>query len=169
MKTRAQRHQHALDDIDCQILKILQTEPSISNVKIAEMVNLSPPPVLRRKERLEDFGYIKGSISLINEDKFGRFLKFIIECTTLDPSKEKELLDFSSENINIREHFLLNPFDRHILHTIFEDYDQFLIFKEKLSPLCVDFKFYSIMAVRTKPPLPDSFIKVTRANTEGTS
>jgi len=147
-----------LDQKDCQILRRLQSEPSISNIALAKVVNLSPPPVLRRVERLKEFGYIKGSFTLINEDKFGRFLKFIIECT-IDPKIEKELLDFSSNNINIREHFFLNPFECHIFHTIFEDYEQFLSFKEKLAPLCTEFKCHSIVGVRTKPTLPDSFIK----------
>lgn len=38
----------SLDRIDIRILDLLQSESKISNIKLAEMVNLSPTAVLAR-------------------------------------------------------------------------------------------------------------------------
>lgn len=45
-----------LDKIDRQILNILQTNARISNLELAEMVNLSPTPCARRVKRFEKEG-----------------------------------------------------------------------------------------------------------------
>jgi len=60
-----------LDQIDKQILRILQTNARISNLELAEQVNLSPTPCARRVKRFEDEGLIKGSITLLDQEKLG--------------------------------------------------------------------------------------------------
>lgn len=49
-----------LDTIDRRILAILQENGRLSNQEIAERVNLSPSPCLRRIRRLEEMGVITG-------------------------------------------------------------------------------------------------------------
>jgi DNA-binding Lrp family transcriptional regulator len=49
-----------LDDIDLNILKVLQEEGRISNVKLSELVGITAPPCLRRVRALEDAGLIIG-------------------------------------------------------------------------------------------------------------
>lgn len=51
---------HKLDKIDKQILAILQDNARISNLELAERVNLSPTPCARRVKQLEDAGVITG-------------------------------------------------------------------------------------------------------------
>lgn len=60
-----------LDKIDLKILGILQADGRLSNQEIAEKVNLSPSPCLRRIKRLEDAGVIRQYVALLDPDKIG--------------------------------------------------------------------------------------------------
>ena len=55
-----------LDRFDIAILKTLQQDSSVSNVALAEIINLSPPACLRRVERLKQQGYISATVALLN-------------------------------------------------------------------------------------------------------
>lgn len=55
-----------LDAIDIRILNVLQTEGRLTNVELAERVNLSPSPCLRRVKLLEEAGYILGYRARLN-------------------------------------------------------------------------------------------------------
>ena len=54
-----------LDDIDLHILDILQQDGRISNTDLAQQVGLAPPTVLRRVKLLEERGYIRGYVALL--------------------------------------------------------------------------------------------------------
>jgi len=54
-----------LDRTDKAILRALQKDASISNVALADKVNLSPPACLRRVERLKSGGFIRGIVALL--------------------------------------------------------------------------------------------------------
>ncbi|WP_322104810.1 Lrp/AsnC family transcriptional regulator [Paraburkholderia sp. J41] len=60
-----------LDAIDRRILAILQENGRLSNQEIAERVNLSPSPCLRRIRRLEESGVIRGYVALLDAQKLG--------------------------------------------------------------------------------------------------
>ncbi|MFC5429032.1 Lrp/AsnC family transcriptional regulator [Paraburkholderia denitrificans] len=60
-----------LDAIDRRILAILQENGRLSNQDIAERVNLSPSPCLRRIRRLEESGVIRGYVALLDPQKLG--------------------------------------------------------------------------------------------------
>ena len=51
---------YSLDKIDKEILAILSNNARISNLELAERVNLSPTPCARRVKQLEDAGVIIG-------------------------------------------------------------------------------------------------------------
>ncbi len=55
-----------LDEIDLHILEILQHDGRISNSDLAQRVGLAPPTVLRRVKLLEERGYIRGYVALID-------------------------------------------------------------------------------------------------------
>ena len=61
--------QAELDAIDRRILAILQENGRLSNQEIAERVNLSPFPCLRRIRRLEEIGVITGYVALLDPQK----------------------------------------------------------------------------------------------------
>lgn len=46
--------------IDRKILAELQADGRMTNVELAERVQISPPPCLRRVRALEEAGFIKG-------------------------------------------------------------------------------------------------------------
>lgn len=55
-----------LDRIDKAILRAVQRDASVSNVALAEKVNLSPPACLRRVERLKSQGFIRATVALLD-------------------------------------------------------------------------------------------------------
>src|SRR5512132_3315473 len=55
-----------LDETDIQILQILQEDGRISNAELSQRVGLAPPTVLRRVKLLEERGYIKGYVALVD-------------------------------------------------------------------------------------------------------
>lgn len=60
-----------LDKIDRKILAILQTDGRLSNQEVAERVNLSASPCLRRIKRLEELGVIRQYVALLAPEKIG--------------------------------------------------------------------------------------------------
>lgn len=85
-----------LDETDLRLLRILGNNSSHTIKELASRVNLSPTPVLQRVKRLENNGYIKKYIALLNPEKFSN--GFIVFC-----------------NIKLKQH------DRNIGHRFVED------------------------------------------------
>ena len=77
-----------LDKIDAKILRILQRDGRISNLKLAEAVHLSPTAVLERVKRLTRERYILGYEARLNPDKLGAgmlvFIEVVLDRTTHD-------------------------------------------------------------------------------------
>lgn len=72
---------HKLDRIDVAILAELQKNGRITNVELAEQVNLSPSPCLMRVKKLQDAGYITGYTAQIDISKLGETLTVFTEFT----------------------------------------------------------------------------------------
>lgn len=70
-----------LDKIDRQILYELQTNAKISNLELADKVNLSPTPCARRVKHLEEAGIIKKHITLLDHEALGLNLMAMISVT----------------------------------------------------------------------------------------
>ncbi|WP_407051514.1 Lrp/AsnC family transcriptional regulator [Methyloraptor flagellatus] len=70
-----------LDQIDIKILYELQKNGRITNVELAELVNLSPSPCLMRVKKLQQEGYITGYSARINIAKLGQALTVFTEIT----------------------------------------------------------------------------------------
>ena len=60
-----------LDKTDRKILAILQADGRLTNQEVAERVNLSPSPCLRRIKRLEESGVIRQYVALLDPEKIG--------------------------------------------------------------------------------------------------
>jgi len=65
-----------LDAIDLQLLDSLQHDASLSNVALAQRVNVSPPTCLRRVKRLIDEGWIERQVAVLNADQLGAALGY---------------------------------------------------------------------------------------------
>lgn len=70
-----------IDNIDRQILRELQENARISNLELAERVNLSPTPCARRVKQLEDAGIITRHITVLDAEKLGLNLTAMISVT----------------------------------------------------------------------------------------
>ncbi len=71
----------SLDGIDRQILVVLQKRGRISNADLSEKVSLSPSACHRRVQRLEEEGYIKDYVALLNARKMGCPTTVFVEIT----------------------------------------------------------------------------------------
>lgn len=60
-----------MDDKDRQIIRALQADGRLSNQDLAERVNLSPSPCLRRLRLLEEAGVIRGYTALVDQKAYG--------------------------------------------------------------------------------------------------
>ena len=60
-----------LDNLDKAILQALQSEGRMSNVELAQRINLSPPATHARIKRLEQRGYIRQYVALLDQESVG--------------------------------------------------------------------------------------------------
>jgi Lrp/AsnC family leucine-responsive transcriptional regulator len=60
-----------VDKKDYQLLRALQSNARLSNQELAELVNLSPSPCLRRVRLLEQAGVIRGYTALVDQKAYG--------------------------------------------------------------------------------------------------
>ncbi|KTQ91244.1 AsnC family transcriptional regulator [Aureimonas ureilytica] len=80
-----------LDRIDLKILSELQKNGRITNVELAELVNLSPSPCLMRVKKLQSEGYITNYSAQIDVSKLGQTLTVFTEITL----KNHRQIDFA--------------------------------------------------------------------------
>ena len=60
-----------LDERDRAILRLLQDDGRLSNLELAQRINLSPSACLRRVKLLEDSGLVARYVMLLDEDQAG--------------------------------------------------------------------------------------------------
>lgn len=82
---------YKLDRIDIRILAVLQRNGRITNVELADEVNLSPSPCLMRVKKLQQAGYITGYSAQINLAQLGETLTVFTEFTL----KNHRQIDFA--------------------------------------------------------------------------
>ena len=74
-----------IDSVDLQLLDQLQHDASLSNLALAERVNISPPTCLRRVKRLHEAGLIERQIAILSPEKMSASIGFgltaIVEVT----------------------------------------------------------------------------------------
>ena len=68
-----------LDRTDKRILNEIQHNSRISNLELADKIGLSPSPCSRRVKQLEDAGFIKQHVALLNQAKLGLKLIAMIQ------------------------------------------------------------------------------------------
>ncbi|WP_206808472.1 Lrp/AsnC family transcriptional regulator [Paradesulfitobacterium ferrireducens] len=61
----------AFDSCDKEIIDILQSDSSISNIELSKKIGLSPSACLSRTKRLKELGVIKQFATIIDEKKVG--------------------------------------------------------------------------------------------------
>ena len=78
----------SLDHFDRNILALLQGDGSLSNNDLSEQVNLSPSQCSRRRQRLEQDGFIAGYRAVLDRDRLGFSLVNIISVTLSTHSRD---------------------------------------------------------------------------------
>ena len=160
MKTQKKK----LDNIDLLILNELQVNGKISNVELANLVNISPPSCLRRVKVLEDEQYIKGYNADINAELVG-FKVTVFAYVGLESQAENDLQIFEnyiSVFPEVREcHMLIGEVDflLKIVAKDWDDFQQFLTGKLTQAPKVSNVK--TSLNIRSNKRLPGVPLDVT--------
>ncbi len=116
-----------LDKIDRNILKKLQEDGRISNIKLSKEVGISPPPCLRRVRALEEGGYINGYNARINHAAMGYGVTIFAQ-VKLKSQAEEDLLAFEN-HINaipmVRECYVIAGDSDFILKIVAKSWDAY--------------------------------------------
>ncbi|MCB1643897.1 MAG: Lrp/AsnC family transcriptional regulator [Pseudomonadales bacterium] len=129
---------HKLDNIDREILEALQSNACLSNMELADKICLSPSPCSRRVKILEEEGYIRSRVSLLDPDKIGLSVSVFIQ-VTLNHQAKKNLLKFEkavAEWPEVMECYLMTGDFDYLMRVVVPDlnvYQQFLDIR--LTPL----------------------------------
>ncbi|WP_422386054.1 Lrp/AsnC family transcriptional regulator [Izhakiella australiensis] len=84
-----------LDDKDLMLLNLLQKDCMLSLQALADAVHLTTTPCWKRLKRLEDEGYIRSKVALLNNEKLGLSLTAFMMIKTQQHSREwyKQFVD----------------------------------------------------------------------------
>ena len=85
-----------VDKTDIEILKALQLDAGISNIELADKVSLSPSPCSRRVKLLEEAGFFRGKVTLLDPKMVGLPVNVFIQIT-LSRQKKKYLEIFENK------------------------------------------------------------------------
>ena len=111
-----------LDKVDLQILRTLQENARLTTKELAARVSLSSTPVFERLKRLENGGYIKKYIAVLDAEKLNQgFVVFcsvkltriiqdipeVTECYNISGSYDY-LLKIHAPNMKYYQEFILN-------------------------------------------------------------
>ena len=89
-----------LDKVDLQILRTLQSNARLTTKELAASVNLSSTPVFERLKRLENGGYIKKYIAVLDAEKLNQ--GFVVFCSVKLRSSQESYKRFrKSRNATI--------------------------------------------------------------------
>lgn len=72
---------HALDNIDRDLLRYLQEDARLSNAELARRVQLSSPGLQKRLRRLEEMGVIRGYQAILNHEAAGYDMLCFVQTT----------------------------------------------------------------------------------------
>ena len=119
-----------LDNIDLKILNQLQANGDITNVKLANKLNISPPSCLRRVKSLEQKNLILGYNAIVNPELLG-YKVTVFAYVGLESQAENDLKTFEKYISNFPEvrecHMLVGEVD-FLLKIVAKDWDDFQSF-----------------------------------------
>ncbi|MDG1429944.1 MAG: Lrp/AsnC family transcriptional regulator [Paracoccaceae bacterium] len=144
--------QNGLDEIDRKILKVLQKKGRLSNADLSDKVNLSASACHRRVQRLEEDGFIKGYVALLDARKMGLPTTVFVEIT-LQAQADEVLEAFETAVSRIPDvlecHLMAGTAD-YILKVVAENTDDFArIHRQYLTRLPGVAQMQSSFALRT--------------------
>ena len=87
---------------DVEILKLLQTDCTISTASIAERINMSQSPCWRRINRMEQEGLFRGRVALLNSRALGMDV-VVFATINLTSTGRQNLEEFEQEIVKYPE------------------------------------------------------------------
>ena len=127
-----------MDEIDQRILRELQKDGRLSNAELAERVNLSPSPCLRRLRNLEQSGVIEGYTAIVNQKAYGLPVTVFIQIRLEHHSREAaKVFEKHIETIDeiIDCHLMTGDTD-YLLRVVIESLEAYETFiRERIHPI----------------------------------
>ncbi|MGQ8364927.1 Lrp/AsnC family transcriptional regulator [Glaciecola sp. 1036] len=151
-----------MDKIDRNILRELQSNGRITNQELADKVNLSPSPCLRRVKLLEEKGVIKGYHAEVDNDAYGLpimvFVRVQLERHSADVvshfEKEIELID------KVLECFVMTGRSDYLLKVAVKDLHDYETFVRKhlhaignIASIDTSFAYGTVKSTRVLPSI----------------
>lgn len=119
-----------MDGFDYAILSALQRDGAQTNATLAEVVNLSPSQISRRRAALEEAGVIEGYSARLNPQKLGFGLRAIIRVNLNGhgQGREEDFARFVASHPQIRSAFSVSGDADYVLDIRARDLDAFADF-----------------------------------------
>lgn len=123
-----------MDSKNIQIIRALQQNARLTNQQLAEAVNLSPSPCLRRVRLLEESGIIQGYTALVDAKAYGLPLTVFIRIKLAEHSEdiiggfERRVAEVDA----IQDCFLLTGDADYLLRVVVTDLDAYERFVRKV-------------------------------------
>ncbi len=142
----------SIDKIDKLILRELQGDGRLSNVKLAGVVGLSEAACLRRVRALENEGYITGYTALVNSARLGLPGNVFVEIT-LHQEQQRDLEAFEAAVRGVPEvmecYLMTGQYD-YLLRVVVKDLEDFeRIHRESITRLPGVSRVQTSFALRT--------------------
>jgi DNA-binding Lrp family transcriptional regulator len=149
-----------LDAIDWSILDHLQDDARIANVDLARAVHLSPSPCLARLRRLEDSGYIRRHVTLLDPVKLGLTVSVFIQ-VRLEKQVEQSLESFERAVLDrpeVMECYLMTGTSDYLLRVVVPDvpaFERFIVdFLSRIPGIGNIQSSFALKQVKYKTALP---------------
>ncbi len=116
-------HTTQFDEIDWRILDLLQDNARMTNIELAQAVNLSPSPCLARMRKLEASGVIRRYVTLLDPITAGMTVSVFIH-VSLEKQIESSLENFEramSERPEVMECYLMTGDADYLLRVVVPD------------------------------------------------
>jgi Lrp/AsnC family leucine-responsive transcriptional regulator len=141
-----------LDAIDMRILALLQRDSNITNAALAESIGISPPSTLERVRKLEQQGFIRGYVALLDAEKLNKRITAIVEVSLAEHSDEN--LTRAKNSIGVFPEVLAcwhtagdQDFVLHVIVADMQAYETFVT--EKLSTVARIARIRTAIVIRT--------------------
>ena len=123
-----------MDEIDRDIVRLLQTDATLSVRDIAEQIGLTPTPCWRRLQNLETSGVIKARVALINPETVNLSLTAMVAIKTSQHNAEwtQKFHDTIGHYDEVLEVYRTTGETDYLLKVVVPDMEAFDVFYLKL-------------------------------------
>ncbi len=112
-----------MDNVDRKIVRELQLNARLTNQELAERVNLSPSPCLRRVRKLEQSGVLSGYNAQVDQEQYGLPMNVFIS-VRLNVQNEESIREFEqgvSALDHVMECYLIAGSRDYLMRVVSED------------------------------------------------